>query len=371
MHSLPPEVIRRGLTTTGNSTRLQHALAKARRGEKLVLGFIGGSITEGAHATAPDRRYVERVGAWWRSIFPGTECEVVNAGIGATNSIFGSMRVQRDVLSRQPDVLVVDYAVNNRNTEEFARSYEGLLRQAITSPCHPAIVLLFMVNREGVSAQEWLSKVGAHYDLPMVSYHNAIWPEIEAGRLQWSDISPDEVHPNDLGHEVTAQVVTTLFADVLRALPAELPALQEKPLPTPLLTDLYDHTSLFTGSGLAPVLNHGWIFVTPENPKSIGWKATQPGSVIEFDLPGTLLFVQYWKINGPMGKARVTIDGVATGEDLDAWFDLTWGGYNMISPVAANLPRGTHRLRIELLAETHPQSTGTDFLVTGIGSAGV
>lgn len=364
------DVIRRGLLNTGDTTRLQQALTKAQRGEKITLGFIGGSITEGAHATKPEHRYVERVGAWWRATFPQTEIEVINAGIGATNSIFGAMRVQRDVLASRPDVLIVDYGVNDRNTEEFARSYEGLLRQALTCPSQPGIVLLYLVNREGENAQEWLSKVGAHYHLPMVSYRDAVWPEIEAGRIKWTDISPDEVHPNDFGHDVAAQVVTTLIADVLKTLPATLPALRETPLPAPLLTDLFERTSLATGSGLTPIANHGWTLETAENPKATGWKATQPGSVIEFEIPGTTLYVQYWKINGPMGKVRLTIDGKPAEEELDAWFDLTWGGYNMMSAVAQKLPSGIHRLRIELLADKHPQSTGTDFIITGIGSAG-
>lgn len=372
MNSLSSDCVERSLLSLGDTTRLQRALAKARRGEKLVIGFLGGSITEGACASGVEQRYASRVFQWWKDTFPQATFEMVNAGIGATSSNFGALRARRDVLRFQPDVLVIDYAVNDLNTEENARSFEGVVRQALQTESRPAVVFLFMLREDGVNAQEWFSKVGAHYQVPMVSYRDAIWPELQAGRIVWKDISPDNIHPNDLGHAYVAQTVVALLEKVRATVPADanISAVQES-LPRPLLTDLFASTTLFRGSELAPRVNEGWLFHVPDDhPRRAGWQSNRPGSVLEFDLPGKLLLVQFWKINGPMGKVRVTVDG---GEpvELDAWFDLTWGGYTMMAPVARDLEPVMHRVRIELLAEKNPQSTGTEFRVTGIGAAGV
>ena len=60
----------------------------------------------------------------------------------------------------------------------------ALVRQVQRETNQPAVVLLFMMSQGGNNAQEWHSKVGTHYDLPMVSYRDALWPEIKEGRMK-------------------------------------------------------------------------------------------------------------------------------------------------------------------------------------------
>jgi hypothetical protein len=55
----------------------------------------------------------------------------------------------------------------------------------------------------------------------------------------------------------------------------------------------------------------------------------------------------------------------------DGWFEGTWGGYRGVCELARGLQPGKHRVRIELLAEKNPQSTGYEFRVFGLGAAGV
>ena len=63
------------------------------------------------------RRYVQQLARWFEATFPGLKVRSVNAGIGATNSGYGALRVQRDVIAQQPDLVVVEYAVNDNCVE--------------------------------------------------------------------------------------------------------------------------------------------------------------------------------------------------------------------------------------------------------------
>lgn len=63
--------------------------------------------------------------------------------------------------------------------------------------------------------------VGRHYALPMLSFRDAVWPQIEAGHLAWRDVIADTVHPNDLGHRQAAQLCTSFFDRVLREPPPQ------------------------------------------------------------------------------------------------------------------------------------------------------
>jgi hypothetical protein len=60
-------VISRSVVTAGDTARLQHALAKGRRGEPVRVAVIGGSITAGARASAPEKNYGGLLAQWWRT----------------------------------------------------------------------------------------------------------------------------------------------------------------------------------------------------------------------------------------------------------------------------------------------------------------
>jgi len=362
-------IFARSLVTAGDTARLQHALAKARRGEQVLVSVIGGSITQGAAASKPENRYGDLIAAWWRQTFPNAKVEFVNAGIGATGSNYGALRAQRDLLSHKPDFVVAEYGVNDGNTQACAETLEGLTRQILTQPNQPALVLLFTMNNVGGNAQEWHGKVGAHYALPMVSFRDALWPEIEAKRLKWEDVEGDVVHPNDRGHAYCAHFVTSLLEKVLKELPADDQLLPIKPVPQPLFSDLYEHVALFEADALKPVTNEGWT-CDLENPWAKGWKSDKPGSVIEFELEGQVIAFMEFHVRGPMGTAKVQVDDLPPAT-IDAWFDQTWGGWRCTHEIARDLKPGKHRVRVEILEEKNPESEGPEFRVLGLGAAGV
>jgi lysophospholipase L1-like esterase len=358
------------LASTGDLSRVWQVMAKAQRGEKVTVAVIGGSITQGAKATKPELRYGNLVADWWRKAFTNAQIEFVNAGVGATGSNFAALRAQRDLLSHAPDFVVVEFGVNDGNTQAFAETLEGLLRQILKQPNQPAVVQLFMMHQGGGNAQEWHSKVGAHYSLPIVSFRDALWPEIKAGRLAWDAVMADEVHPNDPGHACASAFVTHLL-DVARASrpclsTGETPVPDPAPLPAPLLSDLYERTSLFEAPDLKPLSNSGWTLDTTWK----NWVSDKPGSVIEFEINGTAIFSMHFVIKRAMGKAKLQIDG-GTPVVYDGWFNQTWGGYRSTNLLAKDLKPGKHIVRIELLEEKNPGSDGHEFKLFGLGAAGV
>ena len=356
----------RARVSDGDLARLWRVFAKARRGETVVVGVIGGSITAGASASTPELRYGNRVAAWWREHFPRATIKFVNAGIGATGSDYGVLRTRRDLLAARPDFVIAEYAVNDPNEQRCAETLEGLIRQILESPNEPAVVLLFTMHNNGSNAQEWHSKVGRNYGLQMVSFRDALWPEIQAGRLQWSDVEADLVHPNDRGHGYAAQFITHQLEAALASLPGEGELPKVKPVAAPLFTDLFEQTTLVEAGALRPVTNSGWTFDATNR----CWKSDQPGSKIEFEMAGRAILTMHHVIRGPTGRARVTVDG-GSPKELEGWFDQTWGGYRQTREIARDLLAGKHRVRFELLAEKSAGSTGHEFWIFGLGAAGV
>jgi len=363
--------LRRGMVSPGDQARLRQFYQRAEKGENLTVGVIGGSITEGARASSAATRYSSVLANELGKLFPKSKFTVVNAGIGATGSDYGAMRIERDLLSKKPDLVVIEFAVNDSEGKAFVESYEGVLRQVLKAPSQPAVILLFMLRKNGTNVQGQQIPLGEYYKLPMVSYRNALQPEIEAGKLKWEDLSPDEVHPNDFGQGLAGKLVFGLikqnyqsYLDVNRTLSAI------EPVPAAMNSERFEFCRLCDGEDLKPSAVSGWS-LQPRGDKGIraGWASDTPGSTIEFEIEGQSITLAYWRINGPMGIASVSVDG-GPAKKLDAWFEKTWGGYRQSAEIATGLKPGKHLVKVELLAEKNAQSAGNNFRILGIGSTG-
>jgi len=117
------------------------------------------------------------------------------------------------------------------------------------------------------------------------------------------------------------------------------------------------------------VANQGWTY-DATHPSNKCWKTDQPGSALEFNIEGKVILVMDWHIRGSMGQAKAQVDDLPPVM-REAWFDQTWGGYRMTTIMARDLKPGQHRVKIQLLSESNPQSTGHEFRLLGLGAAGV
>jgi lysophospholipase L1-like esterase len=351
-----PAIRDRGLISPGDTARLAAVMAKAQRGEEICVAAIGGSITAGGLQTKdPKNRYVARVAAWFSQTFPQAKVRFVNAGIGGTNSLYGAMRVQRDVLSKQPDLVIVEYAVNdNHPVPMFWASYEGLLRQILRAPQHPAVVQLFFMQRKGENAQESQHMLGRHYDLPMVSFRDAWWPEIYAGRVQWETMYADVVHPNDTGHILASELLIALLQRVKdQPAPAAIPTT----LPAPMISDLFVDCRYAQYADLKPTANSGWT----TNADKTKWESPAEGGTIEFSFDGELLFVGYEIDTDAEPLATYRIDG-GDARPLKR-------NPNRL-PLAEGLAPGPHKIRIELATPKNQPTPNAKVRVWSLGAAG-
>jgi GDSL-like Lipase/Acylhydrolase family len=358
---LTDAIVARSQVSTGDLGRLIKVFAKALRREPITLGVIGGSITVGAFATTEENSYSGRLLSWWRERFPRCEIRMINAGVGGTGSMYGALRAARDLLSRMPDFVVVEFAVNDNWTD--GEAYEGLVRQILAQPNLPAVLLLFMMWEKGGNDQAMQEKVGAHYHLPMVSFRDALWPEMATGHLKWSDYIVDTVHPTDAGHAAAACFITTMCNNALKAALAGKSG-GANPLPSPLYTDAFQQVRWRDAAALDPVKNEGWRLVFGE--KGIpAWNSAKTRGRISFDWSGTGLVAVFADPPYDLRRVRFSIDG-APFQTLDALDQPN----RAIVVLAQDLAPGRHI--VELARVDDGDSTAVQEVnVLGIGSLGV
>lgn len=354
----------------GNLARLKKVISRAKAGESLRIGFIGGSITQRFNASIPENCYAYRVYQWWVNTFPSTEFQYINAGIGATDSQFGCARAESDLLQYNPDFVIIEFSVNEGNDEHVKETYEGLVRKVLKQDNKPAVLLVHNVFYDtGLNAQPTHLEVGRYYELPAVSMQTSLYKLVEAGVLSNFDVTTDNLHPNDLGHEYVADIISHFLKTVVEIadIKEEMSVIPE----TTLTKNRYENSVRYQNN--SNIWNTEGFQIDTEKQEHItdifknGWTASTLGEKIMFHVLGNTISVQYRKtICKPAPKATVTIDGDKTFI-LDANFDETWGDLLKLDTLIEEDITKEHQVEIEI-TETHEDDKTPFYLVSIIAT---
>jgi len=215
------KIIDKSLMQQGNNYRIKKAIDKARAGEDTTIAFIGGSITQGAGAVPINTQ------CYARRIFEGF-CDIagrkyddnvhyIKAGVGGTPSELGILRYKKDILDEgTPDIVVVEFAVNDEGDETKGEFYDSLVRKIYNGPGSPAVVLIFAVFADDFNLQERLSPVGRAYNIPMVSTKDSVLEQFyqktgEGRVVSKNQYFYDRYHPSNTGHRIMADGVINMM----------------------------------------------------------------------------------------------------------------------------------------------------------------
>lgn len=303
------KMVDRSLLSVGDMTRMSDVFQKAQNGEDITVAYIGGSITEGYNAGTTEF-YAKTCTDLLQGYFPDITVTGVNAGISGTPSLLGNLRLERDVLSADPDIVFVEFAVNDGQEADYKNAYESLVRTLLTQEKDIAVVLLFTVLDSGYTCQEHMSKIGANYDLPMISVHDSVYEEIEAGRMTWQDYSNDQSHPNAYGHKCITNFVDNYYQKVLPVV-AENVGEVSKELPDPVFSAKYMNMHYMDSATMDGVELDGFEQYDTHGSFHNGWmyRGTDGGSM-KFTVDCSVLEMVFKANNSDKyGTADIYVDG--------------------------------------------------------------
>jgi lysophospholipase L1-like esterase len=345
----------------GDLSRIAAAMRKAIAGERVTIGVIGGSITEGYSASQYSNCYASLLKKWWEDTFPEAEIEFINAGVGGTGSYLGVHRAYEDLLSYEPDFVVVEFSVNDGNSFFYKKSYDNLVRRILKQENKPALILLFMTMEDGTSAQDMGASIGFQYSLPMISYRNGVLEEIKNNNFTWKDISPDNIHPNDRGHAIVGELFSTYLTHIYNRLdsismemaPFEMPAVTKEVYLDAMILDSKDIVPIEWGSFEKMKVNTRY----PDN-----WVTKTGEESIVFKVEASNIGIMYQMFsNSTGGQYEVYIDG-EYAKTLDADFANGWGDYCETTEVFVSDEKKEHTIEIRKKEE----STGEVFAILGL-----
>jgi len=321
------EMIARSFLSAGNNQRLQSFLRRAKAGEEVTVGFLGGSITQGAGAVPLQENCYARQTYEGLCQRYGRNIRYIKAGVGGTPSETGLMRYDRDVTrdgTVQPDLMVIEFAVNDAGDETEGVFYESLVRRILNAPNHPAVILLFAVFADDWNLKRRLAPIGYRYQVPMVDVLEAVSPQFTAENrvITKRQYFYDVYHPSNLGHRIMADCLLYL----IERLEKQQPELEGEGYVPPYYgcdyvnLQLMDRTHPFPGA----VVTEGSFTGTDTELQAVpldedsyntpmfpyNWKKEEGGEPFVLEVTCKRLVLEFKDSHSSrFGKAMVTIDG--------------------------------------------------------------
>lgn len=149
----------------------------------------------------------------------------ITTSIGGEQAEQGAKRFKDDVLCMKPDLLFIDYALNDRGIglERAEVAWRSMIKEGIDAGVK--IVLLTPTpdlkedildeNATLAGYANMIKKLGEEYQIPVVD----VYDQFKKLKRQEGDISKymaQNNHPNELGHQVVLnKIVTKLFRELL------------------------------------------------------------------------------------------------------------------------------------------------------------
>lgn len=387
-------------------SRLARTGQKIKDG-KLVIGFIGGSITDGR----PRHNWPEAVTAWFVDRFKGVKIVIENAAIGATGSDLAVFRAKRDLLDRGCDLIFVDYAVNDESvpTQRRMATREGLIRNLLASEgediaksnvitdgkvldqsikqlelCElcPDVVLVYtfsqsmsepmLVGQVPPSIAEF-EQLAQHYNLNSIWMGKYAFQEVQRGLMRWEEWLPDGLHPTARGSYSYAQsVIAFLETQVVECFVDSSTSVNQLPilshnLPEPLEVSHWQFAKVMSLDSICTEgpwilkrwLDYEWFDHVLET-NSIGAKLSfhfnGRGVALAFDFGKASADFKYRIDNGDWNVVRL---------DRPDWVGSS--GWLRLSTLAETLAAGEHFVELEVVHSNDPACQGFNFRLGMVG----
>lgn len=185
--------------------------------------FHGHSVPAGYFRAATVRRYDSYPTLFHQSLcdkYPTAVIDLCVTAIGGENSGKGSERFARDVLSLKPDVVFIDYALNDRGIglEKAEANWRRMIEQC--KEVNVPVVLLTPTadSKENILSEdavlskhaEQIRKLAAEYRLPLVDSYESFRSKVASG-TDVNQLLSQPNHPNRSGHELVAELLQRLF----------------------------------------------------------------------------------------------------------------------------------------------------------------
>lgn len=212
--------IQNSLISAGSQAYLdgvtKNLISKLQNGEKVYVAALGGSVTEGAGAEEDKvytKGYAYQFVDMLKAQYTKADIQFAGAGLSGTPPLLGVIRYQKDVVARlnhTPDLLILEFSVNDDGSQPGVRAYEGIIRNVLTENPQTTIISLYSDAKTYENCQGAFDPIAEHYGLPRISIQNAV--ENPSSNIDEAKFFFDYVHPTTAGHTFMAKCLMNVIS---------------------------------------------------------------------------------------------------------------------------------------------------------------
>jgi hypothetical protein len=152
--------------------------------------------------------------------YPFAVINIINTSIGGENSLSGEKRFDSTVLNHQPDVLFVDYALNDRSAglEKAAKAWSTMIEKALKknikvillTPSPDQRIDILSPNNELEKHALQIKALAKKYDIGLVDSYEEFRNKVLSGEPITNYMSQVN-HTNQQGHLLIANKIAEFF----------------------------------------------------------------------------------------------------------------------------------------------------------------
>jgi hypothetical protein len=327
---------------------LPHFFKRSNKEKSLTVAYFGGSITNHSQG------YREQSFEALQKMVGSCQLKMINAGLGGTGSIVGVFRADEELIKFKPDLVIVEFAVNDggdaiKRTKDVVRSLEGIYLKVKASNPEADIVFFYTMQtmnidtvRQGychpaVAVHE---QVASYYGIPSVYVGPSAVKAVDEGRAVFFGKVADKSKGTDASGKLvitddnTHPVRPTGHAFYAEVLSRSLEKLKDQPLsnqvakmPKPIYGKSWEKAKTIVADGNAK-FDGNWEKLTKDN-GPIGfrfgakvyekfpylYRTATPGDSVTVRFKGSVVGIKGMK--GPdSGNVEISVDGHGIADDL-------------------------------------------------------
>jgi lysophospholipase L1-like esterase len=348
--------------TIDTSTYYANLRRKLSVDKKVSISYLGGSITQGQGASNKAvTAWKPLTTTWFKTKYPQATVTELDASWGSTGSDLGAFRCTRDVCSKNPDLVFIEFAVNDwaKTAADIQPYMDGIIRNIWRTLPNCVISIIYTVHNGTIGAYDKgtyppavlaQQAVADYYHVGSINVGKKLWEATKSGKGTISTLTVDGTHPTDEGYKIYADEIAGVLERYLLTPPVPA-AYAPVTLPKPFVSNTVDNG----------------VIIMADQLSFPGWKNSATGNarfpnVISCNTPGT-------KLTYPFKGTAVGMDwmpGTDGGEmqwSVDNSTPVQKSGYASSSrdsyPCLINtLPHGSHTFVIDVLSTKNVASTG-------------
>ena len=340
-------------------------------GDKDVnIAFIGGSITAGMGYRNSVSEYLKEK---YEGIVQGRKMSFYNAGKGGTGSHYGLLRLDRDVISHNPDMVFIEFAVNDagRAEEDIQGDFEGMIRLLQSLPNPPMITIVYTTLVQMSNEYEKQHKIAEYYGIPEIDFLQLMKDKgytkpsdtsYDKLPTMWRELLLSNMHPNTKCEKLWSDYAIAL----MEKSPEKYfrhPILKSNPFSGKYIDGL--HTKFEYASDL---YKNGKIKLTGE--KGVDYRIGSEGitllkkdAELTYNFSGNAFAVQL-PMRTDAGKAELKLSGASVNdtEEIDSYSIYS---IDSVQAEKLTLAQGDYEVKITNTGEKNDASSGNEVEITG------